>query len=500
MKMMRGFIDPLSCNYNRAPWTLYVDATVVCNSIEHTLLLLLAIGGLLMYYPLQTFLYPNMQFLKKSCDIKYDTTFVVILSQFKLIISGLASFFPEDNGLIFQLITATTLMAILGFFNKFTKPNQVKTMVPFETAAFFATAWMSFSALIVCLTRITPLGIASLVCGLVFIFCSTIFTKWREIVAKRKVHPKKRILVTDAIVTRLKEKQKTKTGENDNTPLNAKMDGSATPSGAASALDSKRFNRARTLTGGKGKEGGGISYANSEVFTGKGDGDITNAHIMDSPPATKAGRNLMIDTTKEKEKESNRPGDASPGFALFSFYRNPTIQDQEDKSISFGQPRSEQDMGGSDLFAATTRQNLLTLEPIPDDEEDDTIVARHPRFGLDSNVSESVTYSQVQALKTSEGVAEKSQKLMAVSELNTRRNVGGGAGLQTLQIPTINRLGSRKILDFTNAIDMHTMDEKDGDKIPSQIQSALVQTRALKIKEHHSLITPSAAWFVANFL
>jgi len=60
------------------------------------------VGGIaaLIYYLLCSFTYPNMQYEQAGCDLKYDPTFIVILTQVKLLIAGLGSFFPDEGDIV----------------------------------------------------------------------------------------------------------------------------------------------------------------------------------------------------------------------------------------------------------------------------------------------------------------------------------------------------------------------------------------------------------------
>ena len=85
---MKSFLDTFSCNYSVKPWTLYEDPSILCNTDTHYFYIFFAALGIILYYPLSSFLFPNIQFQNKSLDLKYDPTFIVILTQIKLLISG----------------------------------------------------------------------------------------------------------------------------------------------------------------------------------------------------------------------------------------------------------------------------------------------------------------------------------------------------------------------------------------------------------------------------
>lgn len=87
--IIKSFVDTFSCNYNVKPWTLHENPNMICNDDTHYTYVFLASLGIILYYPLSSFLFPNIQFQNKSLDLKYDPTFLVILAQVKLLIAGI---------------------------------------------------------------------------------------------------------------------------------------------------------------------------------------------------------------------------------------------------------------------------------------------------------------------------------------------------------------------------------------------------------------------------
>lgn len=60
MVIMRTFIDSFICVWEgEAPWYLYRDSTIECLSNEHLVLMVGSIIGLIVYYPVSTFMFPN---------------------------------------------------------------------------------------------------------------------------------------------------------------------------------------------------------------------------------------------------------------------------------------------------------------------------------------------------------------------------------------------------------------------------------------------------------
>ena len=60
----------------------------MCMSDLHIMYMGLGMLGLLIYYPVATFFYPNFQFLDKTLDLKYNPSFTVLVLQGKLKYEG----------------------------------------------------------------------------------------------------------------------------------------------------------------------------------------------------------------------------------------------------------------------------------------------------------------------------------------------------------------------------------------------------------------------------
>ena len=68
-------------------------STEVCYGGIHKLLMYFAFIGIMLFYPLQTFLFPDLQYADKTLDLKFKTSYIIFQIQVKLIIIGLSSFF-----------------------------------------------------------------------------------------------------------------------------------------------------------------------------------------------------------------------------------------------------------------------------------------------------------------------------------------------------------------------------------------------------------------------
>ena len=74
-----------------------------------------SIVGITAYYPLASFIYPNLQFADKSLDLKYKPTFIILLAQGKLVLTGIAVFFPGEAYLLLSFtLVIYVLFALLN--------------------------------------------------------------------------------------------------------------------------------------------------------------------------------------------------------------------------------------------------------------------------------------------------------------------------------------------------------------------------------------------------
>jgi len=128
---------------------------VECGSTLHHWFIVLASFGLFFYYPISSFLYPNLQYLNVGNDIKYDTSFVVLFNQAKLIIIGkfpnifpfnnfvaVTIFFPYKNEVLVSLFVSIAIWIGLALINRILKPNVVIVLNLWETALYFTGAWV----------------------------------------------------------------------------------------------------------------------------------------------------------------------------------------------------------------------------------------------------------------------------------------------------------------------------------------------------------------------
>lgn len=67
-----------------------------CWGSEHLLYVAGSVLALLAYYPLATFVYPNLQFASKDTDIKYRPSWITLLQQMRLLLAAATVFAPAN--------------------------------------------------------------------------------------------------------------------------------------------------------------------------------------------------------------------------------------------------------------------------------------------------------------------------------------------------------------------------------------------------------------------
>lgn len=68
----------------------------MCGSVRQKVFMAVAAIAMVIYYPVATFLYPNLQFIDDGDDLKYEPTFIVVETQAKLLIAGMPFLAQND--------------------------------------------------------------------------------------------------------------------------------------------------------------------------------------------------------------------------------------------------------------------------------------------------------------------------------------------------------------------------------------------------------------------
>ena len=106
LTILAALLSAFSCTYSNDTWHLLRDN-------QHVVYFVFAILALILYYPLATLLYPNIAYHDKALDIKFDTSYLVIESQGKLVIAGFSAFFAKEVYIWLQLIVSIVVSTVL---------------------------------------------------------------------------------------------------------------------------------------------------------------------------------------------------------------------------------------------------------------------------------------------------------------------------------------------------------------------------------------------------
>ena len=89
----------------------------MCYDTNYIGYIVASIIGLSVYYPLATFIYPMLQFNDPDLDIKFSPTYLIILSQSKLLITGIQVFLPYQLYLVYQLILISIIIIFIFIYS-----------------------------------------------------------------------------------------------------------------------------------------------------------------------------------------------------------------------------------------------------------------------------------------------------------------------------------------------------------------------------------------------
>ncbi len=97
--------------------------------------------GIIVYYPMATFMFPNLQFQDKLLDLKFYPSFLVLLSQVKLFMSCLQAFYADQIYVV--LIFTSVTMFTLGIICLRWKPCLVKNANLWYTTEYLLISCVS---------------------------------------------------------------------------------------------------------------------------------------------------------------------------------------------------------------------------------------------------------------------------------------------------------------------------------------------------------------------
>jgi len=146
---------------------MYKARSMECFSSGHKTYML--VGGItgFLYYLLVSFTFPNMQRDQAGLILKYDSLYIVLLTQTKLLIAGLGSFFPDEGDVVTQLSLQAVILILLALYVKRAYPCKVYCFNVIESGFFFMAAWACISTALLHYTNSTLIGVLCLLTGVI---------------------------------------------------------------------------------------------------------------------------------------------------------------------------------------------------------------------------------------------------------------------------------------------------------------------------------------------
>jgi hypothetical protein len=117
----------------------FYDQTMSCYAGEHIAAVTVMIIAVCLFYPLASFMLPNMQFVNASLDVKFDSTFMVFSAQGKLLLAGVFTFFGDTPGVLMGAATVIYITLLLICWTG--QPCLVKRVNRWKTLSFAVPAW-----------------------------------------------------------------------------------------------------------------------------------------------------------------------------------------------------------------------------------------------------------------------------------------------------------------------------------------------------------------------
>ncbi|CAG9326606.1 unnamed protein product [Blepharisma stoltei] len=171
--IVKNFLNTFACNMTQNPWKVY-GVDMQCFSPEHWWYIFFAILGVSVYYPIATFLFPLLQFQDYGLDFKMDATFLVVLSQCKLLIAATATFVPYGTFISYQLWASFTFISIILIFSLYMNPCIIRKLNMWNSTGYLMCVFTVGMALFNVCTDQHLLAFVFLCAGNVVIFAAAL--------------------------------------------------------------------------------------------------------------------------------------------------------------------------------------------------------------------------------------------------------------------------------------------------------------------------------------
>jgi hypothetical protein len=125
---------------------LQLNPKILCWEGTHLWAVMSMVVAVCLFYPLASFMLPNMQFVNNALDIKFDSTFLVFGAQGKLLLAGVFTFFRTAPAVLMGAATINyvTLLVLCYTF----QPCLVKRINRWKTLSYAVPAWCHLCALV----------------------------------------------------------------------------------------------------------------------------------------------------------------------------------------------------------------------------------------------------------------------------------------------------------------------------------------------------------------
>eukprot|EP00742_Colponemidia_sp_Colp-10_P007618 GILJ01008210.1.p1 GENE.GILJ01008210.1~~GILJ01008210.1.p1 ORF type:complete len:1667 (-),score=254.38 GILJ01008210.1:106-4890(-) len=147
--VLSTLLSALACNYSVDPWVLYRSEGIECWQGIHFAYVAAAVIGILVYYPVSTLIAPNLQFQDKGLDIKFHPSYLITLSQGKLIMAAVVAFFPTQAQAVGMLGITAIVYFIVAVVSWRMTPCLVKKVNIWIVASYSASCWAVVAAIVV---------------------------------------------------------------------------------------------------------------------------------------------------------------------------------------------------------------------------------------------------------------------------------------------------------------------------------------------------------------
>ena len=135
-----SLLSALACDFSESK--LIVQESIECFSDDHSAYLLVSLLLFLVYYPIATLLYPNVQYQDRALDIKFDSTFLVLESQGKLLIASFGVFFKSEDWVWMKLSVMGTVFLCLFVLSLKMQPCICQSYNIVKTGVYLLPVWV----------------------------------------------------------------------------------------------------------------------------------------------------------------------------------------------------------------------------------------------------------------------------------------------------------------------------------------------------------------------